>query len=121
MVRAIHPDANPHPGLAQPIPKYGGERDDAILTMVRGWVESSGPFTCDELASRLSLPVSDMTHALARLESDGIVLRGSFRQDSGDDEFCDRRVLARIHRSTIDSLRSQVEPVSAATFIRFLM
>ena len=95
-------------------------REDALLALVQGWVECIGPFTAGELAEALSLTESDVVLALTRLEQDGVVLRGSFRPDTGPDEFCDRRILARIHRSTITSLRSQVEPASPAGFLRFL-
>ena len=108
--------------------QYEGSREDAILALVRGWVDCIGPFTVGELASTLVLPADDVLYALGQLENEGVVLRGSYRQDGpstssgqADVEFCDRRILARIHRSTIDSLRSQVEPVSPATFIRFLL
>ena len=98
-----------------------GSREDAILALVRGWVDSIGPFTVEEMASILSLPGYEVLFALGQLEQEGKVLRGSYRQGVDAEEFCDRRILARIHRSTIDSLRSQVEPVSASAFIRFLM
>ena len=80
-----------------------------------------GPFTVAELASTLALPQDDVLYALGYLETEGVVLRGSYREGVEGEEFCDRRILARIHRSTIDSLRSQVEPVSPAAFIRFLL
>ena len=96
-------------------------REDAILALVRGWVDCIGPFTVEELASTLSLPADDVLYALGQLEVEGVVLRGSYRQGVEAEEFCDRRILARIHRSTIDSLRSQVEPVSPAAFLRFLL
>ena len=96
-------------------------REDAILALVRGWVDSIGPFTVDELASILNLPGYEVLFALGQMEQEGTVLRGSYRQGVEAEEFCDRRILARIHRSTIDSLRSQVEPVPASTFIRFLL
>ena len=96
-------------------------REDAILALVRGWVDCIGPFTVDELASTLSLPEGDVLYVLGQLEVEGVVLRGNYRQGVEGEEFCDRRILARIHRATIDTLRSQVEPVSPAAFIRFLL
>ena len=119
----------PLPLFAKPssIPPSGGElkewisREDAILALVRGWVDCIGPFTVAELASTLALPQDDVLYALGYLETEGVVLRGNYREGVEGEEFCDRRILARIHRSTIDSLRSQVEPVSSATFIRFLL
>ena len=95
--------------------------EDAILAIVRGWTDCIGPFTVEELASALNLPADDVLYALGQLEVEGVVLRGSYRQGIEGEEFCDRRILARIHRSTIDSLRSQVEPVSPAAFLRFLL
>ncbi len=101
--------------------RFNGSREDAILALLRGWVDCIGPFTVAELSSALALPEDDVLYALGQLENEGVVLRGSYRQGAEAEEFCDRRILARIHRSTIDSLRSQVEPASAATFIRFLL
>ena len=92
----------------------------AVHTVVRGWVECSGPLTTSELAGILGLPVTDVEYAVSQLENEGVVLRGSFTPGKAEQELCDRRILARIHRSTIEGLRSQVEPVSPAEFLRFL-
>ena len=116
--------AKPEPRTSLPLfanGHYEGSREDAILALVRGWVDCIGPFTVAELASTLVLPADDVLYALGQLENEGVVLRGSYREGVEGEEFCDRRILARIHRSTIDSLRSLVEPVSPATFIRFLL
>ncbi len=69
----------------------------------------------------LGLRAGEVTSALARLEGEGIVLRGRFTPGTDDEEFCDRRLLARIHRYTLDRLRSEIEPVSAQDFMRFLL
>lgn len=102
-------------GLASQI-----SRDEAILALVRGWVECWGPFTPAEMAQTLQLPVSDVTGAIAQMENEGLVLRGSFRPGATQEEFCDRRILARIHRGTINRLRREIEPVAPANFLRFL-
>jgi ATP-dependent Lhr-like helicase len=103
----------------------GLSREDALLTMIRGWSESSGPYTCGEMASRLGIDPADIAYAVGQLEVQGSVLRGRFRSGTGGyatgDEFCDRRILARIHRSTIGGLRREIEPVSQAVFVRFLL
>ena len=96
-------------------------RDDAIVSVLRGWVECSGPFTLPELAQKLHLPDGDVAIAVAPLEAEGLVLRGRFRPGVTAEEFCDRRILARIHRTTITRLRREVDPVSQATFLRFLL
>jgi len=95
--------------------------DDAVA-ILRGWMESSGPMTVADLSARLGLPASEVEQALARLEAEGQVLRGHFRNTSKDSdlEWCNRRVLARIHRTTLGRLRREIEPVSAMDFQRFL-
>jgi ATP-dependent Lhr-like helicase len=91
-----------------------------IAAAVRGWVEVSGPLTAAGLAAILGIPHDDVRLALTQLEGEGAVLRGSFTGSSGEEEFCDRRILARIHRATITRLRREIEPVTVATFLRFL-
>ena len=94
---------------------------DSIYSVISGWVESSGPLTATELSCSLGIPIDDVTYALAQLEQKGNVLRGSFRAEIGEEEFCDRRVLSRIHSSTIAKLRREIEPVATTTFMRFLL
>ena len=118
---AAYPDSTPEPGMAgdtMTLPELA--RDDAVLALVRGWAECSGPFTRDELSQLLGLPGSEVNIALAQLEAEGLLLRGHYRPEATEEEYCDRRILARIHRSTIGRLRQQVEPVTQATFLRFL-
>ena len=75
------------------------------------------------LAITLSLPEASITAALLQLESEGFVLRGQFSGQSSDTttEWCERRLLARIHRHTIRTLRAEIEPVSGADYMRFLL
>ena len=100
---------------------YAAADPEAAAEILRGRAESSGPFALGEMAQRLALSEPILEQAAARLESEGVLLRGRFRPGVGGDEFCDRRILARIHRSTIGRLRRAVEPVPAASFIRFLL
>ncbi len=125
LVAAAYPDTAIEQVTMAPPPKRGVSGDEidqetAILYLVRGWAESSGPFTAAEMADWLSLAVSGVTVALAQLENEGLVLRGSFRPGADDEEFCDRRILARIHRSTVGRLRREIEPVPQSSFMRFL-
>ncbi len=96
-------------------------QEEAVAAIVRGRAETSGPFTVAELAGALALDERLLAQAVVRLETEGVVLRGRFRPDAEGEEFCDRRILARIHRSTIGRLRREIEPVPAASFIRFLL
>ena len=102
--------------------------EDAVRTMVQGWLECLGPTTASSLASLLGLKPSRVEQALLQLEAEGIVLRGQFETKAapGSDgtlplEWCERRLLARIHRLTVGRLRKEIEAVSAADFLRFLL
>jgi len=99
-------------------------REEVLLHATRGWLGHLGPTSASALAARLSLPVSDVESALLRLESEGSILRGRFTPDkpvAADIEWCDRRLLARIHRLTLGKLRKEIEPVTAADFMRWLI
>ena len=120
LIRSIFPESRLDP-IAQGLNATKLlSREEAVLSLVRGWVECSGPFTCRELAETLGLDNSDVDYAVSQLENEGLVLRGRFTPAQGAEEFCDRRILARIHRATIEGLRRQVAPVSPGEFVRFL-
>jgi ATP-dependent helicase Lhr and Lhr-like helicase len=106
-------------------------RDDALLTLVTGWMSHLGPTTASQLGNILGLPASDIEKAVLRMEAAGTVLRGNFTGAASrvgapaphpqETEWCERRLLARIHRLTVGMLRKQIEPVTAAAFMRWLM
>ncbi|OGA88355.1 MAG: ATP-dependent DNA helicase [Betaproteobacteria bacterium RIFCSPLOWO2_12_FULL_66_14] len=99
-------------------------REDAALELARSRLEVLGPVTASGLAESLDLPDTPLIDAaLAALEAQGKVLRGRFTSPAPEAplEWCDRRLLARIHRYTLNRLRAEVEPVSAADFMRFLV
>jgi len=93
-----------------------------VLAAVRGWMESLGPVTAASLAATLAFPLDDLEAALLKLESEGQVMRGRFNPEltEGQTEWCNRRILARIHRLTLGQLRKEIEPVTAAQFQSFL-
>jgi ATP-dependent Lhr-like helicase len=100
------------------------DREAAAAEALRGHLECSGPITASRLAERTLLPLSLVEIALARLEAEGFVLRGHFEGEEGagqGEQFCARRLLARIHAYTRDRLRREIEPASARDFLRFLM
>ncbi|MBK5293016.1 MAG: DEAD/DEAH box helicase [Acidobacteriia bacterium] len=101
--------------------RYAGwTREEAVLALVRGWLESTGPWTTGAIADVLAVAESDASIALAQLEGQGLVLRGKFTPGSVEIEWCDRRLLARIHRLTLARLRREIEPVTTAEFMVFL-
>jgi len=95
-------------------------REGALIELVRGRLEGLGPVTAASLATTLRVSVSDIDIALAALQSEGFAMRGRFTPNAMDDEWCERRLLARIHRYTVKRLRAEIEPVQARDFQRFL-
>jgi ATP-dependent Lhr-like helicase len=95
--------------------------EEAAVAIVRGWLDSTGPRTAAWLESTLALPGPLVSAALLRLEADGQILRGRFNAEPGEVEWCQRRLLARIHRLTLGRLRREIEPVTTASFVRFLL
>jgi ATP-dependent Lhr-like helicase len=109
-----------------------------VLAVVRGWAEVSGPFTATALAAATGLAPGAVDIAVAALEGEGLLLRGAFtpggtpaakNADAATGgaaptpetlEWCDRRILARIHRATVAALRREIEPVPPLVFLRFL-
>jgi ATP-dependent Lhr-like helicase len=122
MVQAIFTDATFAPSVTPPERDRakGWTRQDAIRELVRGRLEVVGPTTAPELADAFALPQIDVDVALATLEHEGFALRGRFSSGVDGTEWCERRLLARIHRYTLDRLRKEIEPVAAADFLRFL-
>ena len=100
------------------------EAATAIRELLRSRLEVLGPVTAAELAQPLGLETAAAAEALLALEGEGFVVRGRFRTSAeadGPDEWCERGLLARIHRRTLKSLRRQIKPVSAAEFTSFLL
>jgi ATP-dependent Lhr-like helicase len=121
LVRAVWPNATMHPAISVPAGvRSDWPREEAIVYLVRGRVECLGPTTAVALAQSLGLELSDVEIALATVENQGAVLRGRFT-GAAELEWCDRRLLARIHRLTLEGLRRQIAPVPPEQFVRFLL
>jgi ATP-dependent Lhr-like helicase len=128
MFSLLFPDASFDRAIAE-IESTVPPRDEVLLALVTGWMTHVGPIAAQELGSLLGLPSSEIDIALLRMEASGTVLRGKFT-DQGQRagahvphelEWCERRLLARIHRLTVATLRKQIEPISAAQFMRWLL
>jgi len=97
-------------------------REEALLALVTGWITHLGPVTANQLGCLLALPVPDIDKALLRLESSGVVLRGKFTDPASEQtEWCERRLLARIHRLTLGQLRKEIQSVTPAQFMNWLL
>ncbi|HKE19332.1 MAG TPA: DEAD/DEAH box helicase [Kofleriaceae bacterium] len=121
--------------------------EDWLVELVGAILAYSGPRTAAGLAGELGVAQAGVAEALLRLEGEGVALRGDFlreadagdgaaeaeveaeaeaenaanRDGTGGTQFCDRRMLARIHRLTIGRLRREIEPVAPAALMRFLL
>ena len=144
-VRAARPDGlldlDPAPGTAPP-----ASGEDALRELVRGRLGGLGPVTASDLAASVGIGGGPVRAALAALENEGFVLRGHFTTDTAsgpgaaprsegvdappgpasgtepkaEPEWCERRLLARIHRYTLARLRREIDPVEPADYMRFL-
>ena len=92
----------------------------ALVEIVRGRLAGLGPVTVQAIADALGVPAVRIDAALAALQTEGVALRGNFTPGAAAAEWCDRRLLARIHRYTVKRLRAEIEPVPARDFLRFL-
>jgi len=110
------------PDIAEHTGSDNSSQETALASCVTGWMSHSGPVTAQILGDVLGIASQEIEQALLRLEASGSVLRGQFTGASGNEiEWCDRRLLARIHRLTLGALRKEIQPVTAAQFMRWLL
>ncbi len=122
LLRLLYPEMSPSPDVRLPDTLPGNiDEVTALKDLLRGHLECLGPLTPSELAQRTLLSEGRLVAGLAVLEVEGVVLRGCFRAGLTEEEVCDRRLLARIHRYTLDRLRQEIEPVTVQDFLRFLL
>lgn len=122
-MQRVFPDARFEPELRPAAQHDPGSPDDpaqALADLMRSRLETLGPVTAAQLADHCGLSTAAMDSILLQLESEGFVIRGRFNEESAADEWCERRLLARIHRYTLKRLRREIEPVAPADFMRFL-
>jgi ATP-dependent Lhr-like helicase len=119
---ALWPGARLDPAIAAPASHTGRDwsPEEALVEILRGRIEGLGPVGEAALAAPLGMAPPDIAGALAALQAEGFALRGRFTPGADTDEWCERRLLARIHRYTLKRLRAEIEPVAARGFLRFL-
>ena len=123
MWQAVHEHTALNPSITAPA-EYAAQtwtREDALLELARGRLTGLGPSTATALAASMQVESTDIDLALIRLQSEGYVMQGHFSPDANDTEWCERHLLARIHRYTIGRLRREIEPVSRRDLMRFLL
>lgn len=96
--------------------------EEVVYKIISGWMRYLGPVTHNELSKMLLIDAAIIESALLKLETSGMILRGHFRElKSKELEWCERHLLSRIHRATLDKLRKQIEPVSKEQFFQWLL
>ena len=118
----VYPQAEWSPPIAAPaeFARRVWSREEALVEIVRSRLEGLGPVTAAAIADSLQLPRQDVEPALLKLAALGVAMSGTYTQQSAEVEWCDRALLARIHRYTVKRLRQEIEPVSSQDFMRFL-
>ncbi|MFM0235614.1 DEAD/DEAH box helicase [Paraburkholderia sediminicola] len=119
--QALYPDARFEPPLTAPQGYTDAwSADDALLDVLRARLTGFGPLPVRAIAQALRLPTTSVEQTLTRLEAEGYVMRGRFTPGATEEEWCERHLLARIHRYTVKRLRREIEPVERHDFMRFL-
>lgn len=121
---AVEDVARLRDGLGVPVPPgtpaaFAEPVEDPLADLVGRYARTHGPFTADQVATRLGLGIAVVRHTLQRLEAHGRVLSGEFRPVGSGEEWCDVEVLRRLRRRSLARLRHEIEPVEPATLARF--
>jgi len=119
---ALFPDASMQPAI-MPLIRSNARiwtREEALKEIVRSRLEALGPVTPEQLMTAMGLPTHEADAPLYALEAEGAIMRGHFSPGVTDTEWCERRLLARVHHYTLDRLRKEIAPVSSQDFMRFL-
>ena len=122
LLLALFPDALATPAVVTPAAHAQAfSAEGALVEVIRGRLEGLGPTTAQALAESSGLSVARVDAALAVLQAEGFAMRGAFTDQAlQTNEWCERRLLARIHRYTVKRLRAEIEPIDARDFLRFL-
>jgi ATP-dependent Lhr-like helicase len=122
-IAAIYPLASLVPAIVAPesVARTPWSFESALVEVLRGRLEGLGPSTVPAFANSFGLSHGDIELGLLKLEAEGFVIRGQFTPGSSETEWCARRLLARIHSYTLNRLRQEIEPVSTADFMRYLL
>jgi ATP-dependent Lhr-like helicase len=120
---SLWPQAKLEPAITAPAEYAAREwsSEEALVEILRGRLEGLGPVTEEALAAPLALSTGDVAIAMAALQVEGFAMRGRFTPGIAVDEWCERRLLARVHTYTVKRLRAEIEPVAARDFLRFLL
>ena len=99
--------------------------ESALKQLVQGWLQILGPTTAASFAALLSLDPKEVFKAFLAMEMQGLLMRGAFEHPATTEdhqiEWCERRILQRIHRLTLGTRRKQIEAVTPAVYMNWLL
>ena len=95
-------------------------KESGLVELIRARLECSGPVTEAGLAELFEASATEVSVALLALQNEGYAMQGYFSPEATETEWCERGLLARMHRYTIRSLREEIQPVAVAGYMRFL-
>jgi len=117
---AVHPDSLRKPDIVSPYARPGEwSREEALVALLRDRLAGLGPAGEGALAEQFAVEPADLRLALLALQGEGFAIRMS--GDPGSGTWCERRLLARIHRYSREQRRSAVRPVPPQAYARFLL
>ena len=122
-INVVYPNAQLTPAITAPesVSRTEWQFEEALVEILRGRLEGLGPVTVAQLTESFGLNKLEIETGLLKLETEGFVIRGRFTPGTTETEWCARRLLARIHSYTLNRLRQEIEPVSSADFVRFML
>src|SRR5262249_47043326 len=123
LFQALLTEVRPDPPITTPAEySKSWSPDEALVEIARGRLQGLGPVSAAALAAPVGISAARMTAALAVLQAEGSAMHGRFTAEApADGEWCERGLLARIHRYTVKRLRAEIEPVEPRDLLRFLL
>jgi ATP-dependent Lhr-like helicase len=125
---ALWPSRKEEPGRKSRAPQLDTKQvtnETTLKQCVQGWLQITGPITATAFAQRLNLDPAPVFQAFLAMEMQGLLMRGAFERPAAQEdyeiEWCERRILQRIHRLTLATARKQVEAVAPAVYMRWLL
>ncbi|MET0065296.1 MAG: DEAD/DEAH box helicase [Candidatus Thiodiazotropha sp.] len=119
-VQWIYPRHRLDPVIAALPPSDGESGETALVAILRARLECLGPVSIRTLAQSMNLTGDRLHGAMQLLQAEGYAIEGHFDPQEPEVQWCERGLLARIHRYTLRQLRREIDPVSPAVFMRFL-
>ena len=106
---------------AEEAPLYGALGTERGASHIVGrYLRNNGPRTGREIGARFGTTAGEADRIAGMLAGTKEIVRGRFRPGEGEDQWCAKGALERMHRQTITILRREITPSAPAEFTAFL-